>query len=112
MDAKIANSLQLVRNFSYNHPEMDLGQYQSGLQGYLDRAAQAGRIDELLGDEGGAAKIYFDALGLMVLGEFNFPGRVKRPPTDPVKSVLSFSYTMLFNELRGSSLRLTFAKKC
>ena len=35
----------------------------------------------------------------MILGEFNFTGRKKRPPTDPVNAILSLSYTMIFNEL-------------
>jgi CRISPR-associated protein Cas1 len=97
--AKIANCLQLIRSFSYNHPELEIGQYQKRLQEYLNKVAQADRTDQLLGFEGGAAKDYFEAFGRMVLGEFDFPGRKKRPPTDPVNALLSFSYTMVFNEI-------------
>ena len=100
VDAKITNGLHLIRSFSYNHPELELvEQYQSPLQKYLDKAAQVTGSDQLLGIEGGAAKVYFNAFGRMVLGEFNFTGRKKRPPTDPVNSILSFSYTMVFNEI-------------
>ena len=35
----------------------------------------------------------------MILGDLEFPGRRKRPPTDPVNSMLSLGYTMLFNEI-------------
>ncbi|MBW2739372.1 MAG: CRISPR-associated endonuclease Cas1, partial [Deltaproteobacteria bacterium] len=52
-----------------------------------------------MGLEGGAAKTYFSAFGKMILGEFNFTGRNKRPPTDPVNAILSLSYTMIFNEI-------------
>lgn len=49
--------------------------------------------------EGSAARIYFEAFGRMIRGEFGFPGRRKRPPTDPVNAMLSLSYTMIFNEI-------------
>jgi len=96
---KITNCLQLIRSFAYNHPEVELGRYQGGLQESMGRVAEADRPDQLLGFEGGAARDYFEAFGRMVLGEFNFPGRKKRPPTDPVNSLLSFGYTMVFNEI-------------
>jgi CRISPR-associated protein Cas1 len=97
--AKIANCLQLTRSFSYNHPELELAPYLDRLKTYLIKVEKTDQIDQLLGIEGGAAKAYFKAFGNMVLGGFNFPGRVKRPPTDPVNAILSFSYTMVFNEI-------------
>ncbi len=45
------------------------------------------------------ARAYFEGLGKMVLGPFEFPGRKKRPSTDPVNSLLSFGYTLIFNEI-------------
>jgi CRISPR-associated protein Cas1 len=97
--AKIANCLQLTRSFSYNHPELELGLFTDQLKAYLSKVEQTERTDQLLGVEGGAAKVYFTAFGEMVLGKFSFPGRVKRPPTDPINAILSFSYTMVFNEI-------------
>ena len=97
--SKIFNCLQLIRSFSYNHPKLELGPYLDQLQAYLGRVEKAGRVDQLLGFEGGAAKIYFTAFGHMVRGDFSFSGRVKRPPTDPVNAILSFSYTIVFNEI-------------
>ena len=52
-----------------------------------------------MGIEGSAARDYFAAFGKMILGGFEFKGRVKRPPTDPVNAMLSLSYTMIFNEI-------------
>jgi CRISPR-associated protein Cas1 len=35
----------------------------------------------------------------MTSSEFRFEGRNRRPPTDPVNSMLSFGYTLLFNNV-------------
>ncbi len=96
---KINNCLQLMRDFSYNHPEIDLAAETATLKAKRAAIAEATGLDQLLGMEGDAAKIYFQGFAKMVLGDFTFPGRRKRPPTDPVNAVLSLSYTMVFNEI-------------
>jgi CRISPR-associated protein Cas1 len=35
----------------------------------------------------------------MVVGKFAFNGRKKHPSTDPVNALLSFGYTLIFNEI-------------
>lgn len=96
---KIGNCLEMLRVFSYNHPEIDLREEITDLKGAVATAATAEGIDQLMGIEGDAAKTYFRGFGRMVLGNFSFPGRRKRPPTDPVNAMLSLSYTMIFNEI-------------
>ncbi len=97
---KIANCLQLVRAFAYNHTYIELQTEIAGLKSKLSSVANAGRVEQLLGIEGDAAKSYFQAFGKMLLSpDFTFAGRRKRPPTDPVNAVLSLSYTMIFNEI-------------
>jgi len=96
---KINNALNVIRHFSYNHPDIALKSETAALKTSLENVKSANRIDQLLGLEGGAAKTYFSAFGKMILGEFNFTGRNKRPPTDPVNAILSLSYTMIFNEI-------------
>jgi CRISPR-associated protein Cas1 len=96
---KINNSLKLIRHFSYNHPDVALKSEMAALKTSLEKVPSASRIEELLGLEGEAAKTYFNAFGKMIIGEFNFTGRKKRPPTDPVNAILSLSYTMIFNEI-------------
>ena len=99
VSGKINNCLTLMRLFSYNHPEIDLRTENSDLTASLAALDTADRLDTLLGLEGSAAKTYFTAFGKMILGDFSFSGRKKRPPTDPVNAMLSLSYTMLFNEI-------------
>lgn len=53
---------------------------------------------ELRGLEGEAASVYFSVFNELILqqkSEFIFDKRTKRPPTDPVNAMLSFSYTLL-----------------
>jgi CRISP-associated protein Cas1 len=57
-------------------------------------------LDALRGYEGTAARLYFSCLGqLLTPPEFKFTERNRRPPKDPVNSLLSFGYTLLFNNV-------------
>jgi len=49
----------------------------------------------LHGIEGAAATAYFSAYKLLLKNDMGFNGRVHRPPTDPVNSLLSYLYTLL-----------------
>lgn len=98
--SKIANCLHLLREFSYNHPEIDLKTQTSLLKIKQATINTAERIEQLLGIEGDAAKTYFQGFGKILLSpDFTFSGRKKRPPTDPVNALLSLTYTMIFNEI-------------
>ena len=39
--------------------------------------------------------LYFQALGSLFQGEFKFEKRTRRPPTNPINSMLSLGYTLL-----------------
>jgi len=65
-----------------------------------EKAAKAETIDQLFGYEGSAAAIYFSAFGECLSGkDFIFLTRSKRPPQNPVNSMLSFGYQVLWNHL-------------
>jgi len=67
-----------------------------------ESAASANSLDAVRGHEGQAAAIYFEHFAGMfkaaVAGEFDANGRQRRPPPDPINSVLSLGYTMLTHE--------------
>jgi len=67
---------------------------------FLNQLKQVKYIEEIMGLEGAGSKYYFEGLGLVFkkLG-WDFPGRVKRPPTDPINALLSLGYTLLFSKL-------------
>lgn len=63
------------------------------------RLTKADTVEETSGYEGAAAAQYFSALGQLVHPTFRFSHRTRQPPTDPVNSLLSFGYTLLFYNL-------------
>lgn len=71
-----------------------------------DQAAEGNRtLDTLRGIEGMAAALYFQWFGTMLKGTafetFDFNGRNRRPPKDPVNALLSQGYSILAKELTG-----------
>ncbi len=61
--------------------------------------ADAGTLEELNGLEGRGAARYFACAATSTADIWRFDGRKRRPPTDPVNSMLSFGYTMLHAHL-------------
>lgn len=100
VQAKIANCRTLLRR---NHPEIPdriLRQLKEG----IGQAGNARNLDSLLGFEGMAARRYFESFGGMLKHgngtslPFDFNGRNRRPPRDPVNALLSLAYAMLTRE--------------
>jgi CRISPR-associated endonuclease Cas1 len=67
-------------------------------------------MQSLLGFEGAAAEVYFGHFGNMLKSSqnFSFQNRNKRPPKDPVNSVLSYLYGILAKELFSTVLAAGF----
>ncbi len=65
----------------------------------IDPADRMHGLGPLLGLEGSGSSAYYGALGTMLRSPWEFPGRVKRPPTDPVNAMLSFGYTLLTKQV-------------
>ncbi len=99
--AKVTAAGRLVGRYCRNHPGATayLGERTTRLAELARRAASASDLDALRGIEGTAAAEYFLAYGLVVPKELAFPGRRRRPPTDPVNALLSLGYVLLANRL-------------
>lgn len=104
--AKIKNYRTILQRYSRDYPSSEL------LQEAILRLRQSQRnaLDAtdkgtLRGVEGMAASIYFSILPELIIqqrNEFTFNGRNKRPPKDPVNAMLSFTYTILGNEIASA----------
>jgi CRISPR-associated protein Cas1 len=112
--AKIANQRTLLMR---NHTDLP-SRAAADLQSSVEAATKTTTMDELRGHEGNAAAIYFANFagmfkqGVQEIGaRFNANGRQRRPPPDPINSIISFGYSMLTNEcvaaLRLASLEPT-----
>lgn len=99
ISGKMSNCLNLIKTFSNNHPEINFAGETTVIEASINNINGAGSVAVLRGIEGSAAKTYFQGFGKMILGGFTFEGRRKRPATDPVNALLSFGYTLIFNEI-------------
>lgn len=102
--AKIRNQRTLLRRNHIEPPLIALAQ----LKRYAEAAINAEELDELLGIEGNAARIYFANFTGLIKAEtdgadtpftFEFTRRNRRPPVDPVNALLSFAYSLLAKDL-------------
>lgn len=92
--AKIKNCATMLRRNHKSPPADKMDE--------LDRLAEKARSTKqyqiLLGVEGMAARVYFSEFSGMIKTEqfgFDFTGRNRRPPRDPVNAILSFLYSLL-----------------
>jgi CRISP-associated protein Cas1 len=57
-------------------------------------------VEVIRGHEGAAAAAYFGVFDHLIRADgFTFGKRIRRPPTDPVNSLLSLGYTLLFGDV-------------
>ena len=106
--AKIINQRAFLRRLARDRgveSENMLGVAPQHLTECLGRLQKARDVDSVRGVEGESAAWYFSALRYGItdpnLAE-SFRHRLRRPPPDPVNSVLSFLYTLLCNDLRSA----------
>jgi CRISPR-associated protein Cas1 len=103
---KIKNQRTMLQR---NHIEPSRGALVS-MKAMAERAERAESLQSLLGIEGTAARAYFEQFaGMIKVGDdpdasprgftFDFEGRNRRPPRDPVNALLSLAYSMLAKDL-------------
>jgi CRISPR-associated protein Cas1 len=70
------------------------------LRNLMSKIDEGDSLDALRGYEGRGSAIYFEGFSRGFLAEeLEFPGRVRRPPTDPINALLSLGYTLLLNQV-------------
>lgn len=99
---KIRNQRTMLQRNHVEPPPRAL----EGLKRLARRALDAGELESLLGVEGTAAHYYFGHFSGMVKVDegadppaFDFTGRNRRPPRDPVNALLSLGYSLLVRDL-------------
>src|SRR5574344_758806 len=97
--SKIKNCSVVLRRYNRNFNYEEVENVIDELKRYAIKVNDSQDVEQLLGYEGNASKIYFKALGKMVRDEFKFTGRSKQPPTDKFNCLLSFGYTLLLYEI-------------
>lgn len=107
---KIFNQRQVIRRYLRDYKDsLDANVYnnldnsQKNLTIHLNKIVSVDNLSELLGREGEIAKKYFSIFNHFIRNkDFSFEKRVRRPPTDPINALLSFSYTLMTHECRSA----------
>lgn len=98
--AKVGNCRAVLQREQRNHGEsVELASAAKMLSVLLENIRHAKSVPQLMGLEGEAASVYFGVFApLLHTPGFDFCGRVRRPPADPVNALLSFAYVLLASE--------------
>lgn len=99
--AKLHNSRVVLQRMQRKRPTDLAAAAIQALPALMQQVAQADSIESLLGYEGQGANLYFRAYASLLKGKFEFEKRTRRPPTDPVNSLLSLGYTLLSQNLHS-----------
>ncbi len=96
--AKIRNQSVLLRRYQ-RRQTVSVDQEIEKMKQLEHQLPDAQTVEEVMGLEGMAARLYFSALSQLVDPDFAFRGRSRQPPTDAFNSMLSLGYTLLLYEL-------------
>jgi len=102
VQAKLGNSAVQLRRHASNYHAPEVSYAASAIEDLIPRLETIDTHDSLLGVEGTAGRIYFEAFRHVLRCDWTtFKGRNRRPPLDPVNAALSFVYTILCNRLHA-----------
>ena len=97
---KLLNSKQLLLRLNRKRRCDQVADAIEGIGSDLRAVDASPEVDQLRGYEGSAAARYFPAMGRLIQPEdFVLLRRSRRPPTDPINALLSFGYTLLYNNV-------------
>jgi CRISPR-associated protein Cas1 len=99
VSGKLANMATLLARLGRRKQGKETKKAGKEVRNLSLKAGEASSLDQLMGYEGAASGTYYRHLGMGLQGEWGFTKRVRRPPTDPVNSVLSLLYTFLTNRV-------------
>jgi CRISPR-associated protein Cas1 len=98
---KLLNCRVLLERYARRKPSDVLEVAAKELKQIHDSLAAAQSVEQVYGYEGRGAACYFEAFAQLLEADLGFTHRVRRPPTDPVNSLLSFGYALCYYNLEA-----------
>lgn len=98
VDGKIDNMRVSLLRAARRREDGDASAAAERLREAGQRLSDAADLDAVLGWEGSSTREYMQGLRRLLDPEWDFHGRRRRPPTDPVNAMLSYGYTLLCHE--------------
>ena len=106
---KIANCRKVLERAKRDHGVLldvtAISKASQSLRELMQAVMECQTIEDLMGFEGSAARIYFGEFDPLILHQrdsFYFEGRSRRPPLDNLNALLSFLYTLLASEVSSA----------
>jgi len=104
----IHNKFSLVRSMIRNSSGK-LSPAAVALQDFERQVDVTRSVASLLGVEGSATREYYLALRQLIPASFGFTGRTRHPPRDPVNSLFSYGYGILYAVIRTALVRVNLS---
>ncbi|GAC1435080.1 MAG: CRISPR-associated endonuclease Cas1 [Ktedonobacteraceae bacterium] len=103
-DAEMEQAIEQITTLLHQLPALSLETRGTQRMAGGDNRITGTPLETILGIEGAGSAAYFRCFGKLLSDrrQWPFPGRVKRPPTDPVNSLLSFGYSLLTNKVASA----------
>jgi CRISPR-associated protein Cas1 len=99
---KLKNYRQILTRHQRKY-DVDLSADVTRLENVIAAIDKTESIDSLRGLEGAGSAVYFGCFNQLIRNSnFEFTKRVRRPPTDPVNSLLSFGYSLLRHDIQAA----------
>lgn len=100
LHGKLTNSRHLLLRLNRKRKVEGLSAKIHRIDQHIAALDKTNDLEVMRGHEGASARLYFTALGQLITNPgFSLTERNRRPPKDPVNSLLSFGYTLLFNNV-------------
>ncbi len=107
VDATFSEEIEQIANLmrALTALDMQAGAVQQLVSG--DSGISGTPLETILGLEGAGSAAYFRCFGKLFTDQeqWDFSGRAKRPPTDPVNALLSYGYSLLTSQV-GSAVQM------
>jgi CRISPR-associated protein Cas1 len=100
---KLKNYRQTLMRYQREFSDLDLSKSIPRIEQVITAINSTENISSLRGLEGSGSAVYFGCFDRLIRNsQFSFTKRVRRPPTDPVNSLLSFGYSLLRHDVQSA----------
>ena len=99
---KLHNQSTMLKRFQREMDLPSLNQTIERIDTILEKLNECSDVNSLLGQEGFATANYYVSFRQILKQDMGFASRLRRPPPDPVNSLLSFGYTLLVYNIQSA----------
>jgi CRISPR-associated protein Cas1 len=99
---KLLNSRTMLMRYLREEQSGDLTSVVDAVRQSIEKLEVAADVGTVRGIEGYGGALYYNAFKSLLKQDLGFRARVRRPPRDPVNSLLSFGYTLLVYDIQAA----------